>query len=288
MSVPFIMSGEVLTLILKGRSYQVLPDHVSRKLIMEALPTATEDELLELVDFNKAIATYSDGLVEVKDGQVYYDGEVVHGTIAKRIIEFMKNGLPFDPLIKFLKNLMLNPSMQSQQECYDFLDNKSLPITEDGCFLAYKAVRKDFLDKYSGTFFNGVGAVVEMRRSKVDDNRNAGCSQGLHVGALDYVVGYGRLEDNDRIVIVKVNPKDVVSVPTDCSHQKMRTCKYEVVGEYQGELLKPLYTCEFSYENDYDCDNEEELDDEYWGQFDTTYLDDDEEEDDDDYYPDFR
>jgi len=279
MSVPFIMSGEVLTLILKGRSYQVLPDHVSRKLIMEALPTATEDELLELVDVNKAIVAYSDGLVEIKDGQVYYDGEIVHGTIANRIVEFMKNGLPFDPLVKFLKNLMYNPSMQSQQECYDFLDHKNLPITEEGYFLAYKAVRHDFMDKYSGSMNNAVGSIVEMRRAKVNDNRNVGCSQGLHVGALDYVVGYGRIEDNDRIVIVAVNPKDVVSVPTDCGHQKMRVCKYEVVAEYQGELLKPLYSCEFSYENDYDCDDEE-LDDEYWNQFD----DYDEEDDEDDEY----
>jgi hypothetical protein len=281
MSVPFIMSGEVLTLILKGRSYQVLPDHVSRKLIMEALPTATEDELLELVDVNKAIVAYSDGLVEIKDGQVYYDGEIVHGTIAMRIVQFMKNGLPFDPLVKFLKNLMDNPSMQSQQECYDFLDHKNLPITEEGYFLAYKAVRHDFMDKYSGSMNNAVGSIVEMRRAKVNDNRNVGCSQGLHVGALDYVVGYGRIEDNDRIVIVKVNPRDVVSVPTDCGHQKMRVCKYEVVAEYQGELLKPLYSCEFSYENDYDCDDEE-LDDEYWNQFDD-YEEEEEDDEDDEY-----
>jgi hypothetical protein len=59
----------------------------------------------------------------------------------------------------------------------------------------------------------------------------------------------------------------------------MRVCKYEVVAEYQGELLKPLYSCEFSYENDYDCDDEE-LDDEYWNQFD----DYDEEDDEDDEY----
>ena len=284
MSVPFIMSGEVLTLVLKGRSYQVLPDHISRKLIMEVLPTATEDELLELVDVNKAVTAYSDGLVEVRDSQVYYDGSVVHGTIAKRIVEFMKNGLPFDPLVKFLKNLMDNPSMQSQVECYDFLDNKSLPITEDGCFLAYKAVRQNFMDKYSGTMNNSVGSVVEMRRAKVDDNRNVGCSQGLHVGALDYVVGYGSLESNDRIVIVKVNPKDVVSVPTDCSHQKMRVCKYEVVGEYQGELLKPLYSSEFSYEDeDYEDYEEDQYDEEYWSQFDDE--DEDEETENDEWYP---
>lgn len=274
MSVPFIKSGEVLTLILKGGSYQILPDHISRKLIMEALPTATEDDLLKLVNVERAISTYTTGLVEVVNDQVLYEGEVVHGTISTRIVEFMKNGLPFDPLVKFLQNLMKNPSMQSQQECYDFLEHKNLAITEDGCFLAYKAVRKDFKDKYSGNFDNSVGTVVEMPRAKVNDNREVGCSKGLHVGALDYVVGYGRIEQEDRIVIVKVNPQDVVSVPLDCSHQKMRVCKYEVVSEYQGELLKPLYSADFSYEddedeeyNDYEDYEDYEDDEEYWKQF---------------------
>ena len=63
---------------------------------------------------------------------------------------------------------------------------------------------------------------------------------GLHAGALNYVASYGSVESNDRIVIVKINPADVVSVPSDCNCEKLRTCRYEVVGEYQGELLKPL------------------------------------------------
>ena len=54
-------------------------------------------------------------------------------------------------------------------------------------FLAYKAVRKDFKDKWRGVFDNQVGSVCEMPRGKVDDNRSVGCSQGLHAGALNYV-----------------------------------------------------------------------------------------------------
>jgi hypothetical protein len=61
----------------------------------------------------------------------------------------------------------------------------------------------------------------------------------VHVGSLEYVrgfaCGYGT-EGGDRIVIVKVNPADVVSVPYDCQNQKVRTCKYEVLREYTGPL----------------------------------------------------
>ena len=271
MSVPFMWVDGNLTVILKNKAHQVIPDHTNYKLILEALPTATEDELLELVDIEKAVATFSDGQVSIVNGKVMFEGEEVHGSISKRIIEFMSKGLPFQPLVKFLENLMENPSMQSQQELYDFLEHENLPITEDGCFLAYKAVNSDFRDKWKGTFDNKVGQVCEMRRAKVDDNRGRGCSAGLHAGALNYVAEYGNVDAGDNIVIVKINPEDVVSVPSDCNCEKLRTCKYEVVGLYQGELPKPLYKAEFEADSYVDEDEAstvyDEYDDDYWDQF---------------------
>lgn len=279
MSVPFMWVDGNLTVILKNKAHQVLPEHTNYKMILEALPTANEDELLDLVDLEKAVANFSDGLVEVKNGKVLFEGEEVHGSISQRILEFMKKGLPFQPLVNFLNNLMNNPSMQSQKELYDFLEHEHLPITEDGHFLAYKAVREDYMDKYKGVFDNHVGNVCEMRRAKVDDNRRMGCSNGLHAGALNYVASYGSVESNDRIVIVKINPEDVVSVPSDCNCEKLRTCRYEVVGEYQGELLKPLYKSEFG-EDDYHEDEGslyDEYDENYWEKYD----------DDDEYVEDY-
>lgn len=288
MSVPFMFVDGNLTLVLNNKSYQVLPDHLNYKMIIDILPTATEEELLKVVDIQKAVATFSDGLVEIKDGQVTYEGEVVHGSISKRILEFMSKGLPFQPLVNFLNNLMENPSMQSQKELYDFLEHENLAITSDGHFLAYKAVRSDFKDKYRGTFDNSIGNVVTMQRAKVDDNRSRGCSDGLHAGALNYVASYGSVENGDRIVIVKINPRDVVSVPSDCNCEKLRTCRYEVVAEYEGELIKPLYSSDFSYDehNDYDDDDDYNIDDGYWDQFDDDEEDDysEYEDDEDDNY----
>jgi len=281
MAVPFIFVDGNLTVIVKNKAHQVLPDHTNYKMIMEALPTATEEDLLNLLDVDKAVELYSSGNVKVEGNKVLYQGEEVHGSISKRILEFMKNGLPFEPLVKFLENVMQNPSMQSQRELYDFLQHENLPITEDGYFLAYKAVRSDFKDKYRGVFDNSVGNVCEMQRARVDDDRARGCSDGLHAGALSYVASYGSVEAGDNIVIVKINPADVVSVPTDCNCQKLRTCRYEVVGLYEGELERPLYQTtqdsyneyDYGYDDDYDYHNEEDYydedyDDDYWNQFD--------------------
>jgi hypothetical protein len=273
MSVPFMIVDGNLTVVLKNKSYQVLKDHFNYDAIVEALHTADEDAMLKLIDVQSAVADFSDGSVEVKNGVVFYDGEEVHSTITKRLLEFMKSGLPFQPLVNFLKNLMINPSMQSQLELYDFLEHEYLPITEDGYFLAYKAVRiyrgesfvdkqgrtvndGDLVDKYTGkSFRNNIGDTPSMLRYRVDDNRTVGCSAGLHAGSLKYVESYAT--SGDKIVIVKIDPQDVVSVPEGSDCQKVRVSSYYVVGEYQGALDRPLYSEEFSYD-EADPDWEEE------------------------------
>jgi hypothetical protein len=121
------------------------------------------------------------------------------------------------------------------------MQHKDLPLTPDGHFLAYKAVRNDFKDKYSGNFDNSVGNIVEVSRCDVNPDRNTHCGSGLHVGSIDYVLGYGNnchkddngnvytQNDGDQVIVCKVNPRDVVSVPTDSRYQKLRACRYEVV-----------------------------------------------------------
>jgi hypothetical protein len=66
-----------------------------------------------------------------------------------------------------------------------------------------------------------------MARNKVDDNQNNTCSQGLHFCSEGYLKHFG----GARTVIVKINPRDVVSIPNDYNQTKGRACRYEVIGE---------------------------------------------------------
>jgi hypothetical protein len=136
-----------------------------------------------------------------------------------------------NPILRFYERLQKNPSKRSVDQLFPFLDKMNIPITEDGCFLAYKGVRDDYMDQHSGTISNRPGTTVKLPRNLVSDDPKEECHFGLHVGAQGYAVGFG-----SRTVICKVDPENVVCVPYDHSHQKMRVCEYKVIGNYGDSL----------------------------------------------------
>jgi len=236
--IPMIMTGENLTIILNSKQHTIPRSAANFDEVLQAVRDEDIEQLEILVAPAKAIVSYMTGNVSVEDGVVLYKGAPLEGLVVDRIIQFMNDGLPYQPLVSFTDRLMANPSFRAVTELYGFLESKGIPIDEDGFFYAYKAVSDDWTDKHTGTISNHIGAVVTMERNLVDDNREAGCSKGLHAGNLDYVSSFGSY--GDKILIVKIDPADVVSVPTeDC--RKLRCCKYEVISEYVGELSAPLY-----------------------------------------------
>lgn len=153
-------------------------------------------------------------------------------TIVSRIMKMKEQGVSSKPLGNFIANLYSNPSSTAVQELYGFIEACELPITEDGCFIAYKIVKSSYLDIYSGKMDNSVGKVLQMPRNMVDDKRENTCSHGLHFCSKEYLNHYGSSSRNDdRCMLVKINPADVVSIPSDYNNAKGRTWKYEVVGE---------------------------------------------------------
>jgi hypothetical protein len=232
----YIATASGITAVIDGENYTITSDNPSYQQVLEAIGNREAPEnIAELFRTANAIKRYAKGLIEVRDGVLYYEGEEIHNVVVDRILAFMAAHLPVEPLIAFLGRLMANPSRRSIEELYTFLEHKALPITEDGCFLAYKGVRDNYLDCHTGTFDNHPGTINEMPRQKVDDDFRRGCSYGFHVGSLEYATGFG-----SRTVIVKVDPADVVSVPSDCSCQKLRTAKYEVICDYKGAMTDPL------------------------------------------------
>lgn len=229
--------------ILKASSISLFPagaapinldgSHVNFEAVRMAIIEGDMDKAVELASVKTFMKSITGGLVEVSEVGVTYGGQPITGYLASKLTQFFKEGLPVAHYCRFLSNLMSNPSRTSVEELYLFLESADLPVTEDGCFMAYKAVRADFKDKHSGKFDNSPGKVLQMPRNQVDDVRDRTCSYGFHAAAYqyakDFLGGYG-----DRMVAVKINPADVVSVPSDYQNQKLRTCRYEVMFEIAG------------------------------------------------------
>lgn len=183
----------------------------------------------------------ADSKLSIRDGEIYWNGprglERVEGPLTERIVATIRNGMTakaVQPLVRLLTNISRNQYKDLREELYEFLMSGKMPITHDGCFLAYKKVRADFKDIYSGRFDNSPGKLVVMERSeRIDTNRHNTCSHGLHFCARSYLSSYSSCSGN-KIVVVKVNPRHVFAIPTDYDFAKGRASEYYVVGECTG------------------------------------------------------
>ena len=250
---PDPLSG-FITVVLDGERHSINAGNGMFSKALEAYKVNDWDAFIGCVNptirLKSLYASYEG--IEVKDGNLYVFDEPVHSTLATRVLSFLEAGLDCVHLFKFILKLNLNPSKRAVDELYTFLEHRALPITDNGNFLAYKAVREDYTDKYTGKFLNTIDSVLEMPRNKVDDDKNVGCSYGFHAGTVEYAKDFMGREGH--LMIVEINPADVVSIPTDCQFQKLRTSKYKVVGEYEIDLTDPLYASRFETDQDGDVD----------------------------------
>lgn len=262
--LPYNLSDDSITVFWEGKPYTVRNDNANYHPLRKALFEARYEDVGQYLDLKKAVEDFVDGDVEIKDEVVYYKGFRLAGVVVDKLLEMLRSGLQdSSPLVSYIKRLMENPSSNSIEQLYTFLGYKSLPITPEGKVLGYKGVKADF---YSSTgnadtvvlqgttnenhqIFNGVGETIEVQRRCVDDNKDNHCSHGLHIGSFDYADGWSG--EDGKLLLVEFDPQDAVSVPDDCSFQKLRVSKYTVVADLSDckrelndavyEYNKPIY-----------------------------------------------
>lgn len=233
------------------------------------------DEVLRLMSPKQAVQSYIKKVsdrVSFKGNTLLFDNDPVHSSLADTIVRLSSEDGEGDPtkLVKFLENLMTNPSDHSREQLYDWIAPRNITITSDGHFLAYKGVRDDYTSVNSGpgivnnvefsetNLNNSPGNVLEFPRNKVVANSGIGCAVGLHAGTFEYASGFSR----GKVVLVKINPRDVVSVPTDCDAQKLRVCRYEVLEESQVKIDNVLWESDdFILDDDFDYGDDDDWDD---------------------------
>jgi hypothetical protein len=221
--------------------------------ILYALNDGDYDTVLELANPARALAKFysdtGDTVLEVFGSRITINGKNLPEAISNRLMDIFEAGLPLNPIANFLERLYRNPSATSRRELLLFLEGNDLPLTPDGCFMAYKsAVNWDGrteLDDSGRKFAKGdfqsfgtnrqnglptrlrLGDEIRMDRGEVDDCRQNTCSFGYHFASFGYASTFGSW---DALLLMKIDPADVVSIPNDYDNQKGRTCAYTLHG----------------------------------------------------------
>lgn len=206
----------------------------AKEIAIEFLETEelTEEVWEELKSINSIVDSliqWSNDRIQIKGNRVLFDGDYVPSSLEDHMLALFNSGASYalEAWTKFLAKLREASHEDTYNRLHAFLKHNDLSINEEGNVLAWKSVRNDFKDIYSGTIDNSVGTTVVMPRVKVNHNPSQTCSHGLHLAAISYARNFGG--PDSQFLLCEVDVRDIVSVPTDYNGEKIRCCKYKVL-----------------------------------------------------------
>lgn len=220
----FFPSGQSAVWSVNNPNYQKVKD------------LAQKEEWIAVETLYNASRAVLEGRVEVKEDKVVAQTKDKDLTVELpednkfvKLVKLLKDrGIIEDKITKitpFLKKLAENKYIDALIEVYDFCNNGDFEITEEGNLLAYKNVRADLGSIHdNGKTKHVIGEYTEV--DNFDTNRNATCSTGLHFCSRAYLSSYS----GEQTIVVEIDPRDIVSIPTDYSFQKGRCKRYKTVG----------------------------------------------------------
>jgi len=248
-------NGSNITVFVKGQKPLVAHStHPNYEKIVAGV-MAKDESVIELFDVASSVIEKFERISErvtAANGRLYLDGEEINNALATQVIRFYAEGREdYKPLVNFFENVQNNPNEHSRTQLYDWLKARDFTITPDGMIVGYKGVSKlpdgTFQSGFSGDAIvnnipqhgrikQAIGDVVEMPRGSVVHDPSDACNTGLHVGTFRYAQGYA----NGGLLEVHVNPRDVVSVPTDAAGEKVRVCRYTIIGTIGAERTESV------------------------------------------------
>lgn len=250
MSVPYTLTDRSLTVVVDNTPHSIPRSHPNwDKLITALNDNAPEEDISPLLNIAASIATFMDGAIEINERILSYQGKPLDNHLTRRIMQHMNAGMDglAAPLMALLVKTQENPSYRAVQGLYEWLEKSGLPITEDGHIIAYKIVGEDYFDLHSHTFDHSVGNIIEQARNLCDEDPDQTCSRGLHFCSAGYLPHYGTAPGN-RVVIVKIHPRDVIAFPRDYNTAKGRCCRMEVIGEVPRETAADTFGANLVYQ----------------------------------------
>lgn len=231
---PYLITTNSVTLVADTKVLSMVSTHPDFPSVLSHIKKGNWDEAVALLSPREAIREWaSDSDITVSDA-VYYRGKPLDHAVVPHILKMRQEGFDVGPLVHFLEKLLANPSMRSRDQLWRFVQSNAITITPQGDLLLYKKVTRDLWDVHTGsTNRYTLGSTHTMPRHLVDDDPEKTCSHGLHVCSLEYLQHFG----GARLLLVEVDPADVVAVPIDYKDSKLRVCRLTVVKELHDGLV---------------------------------------------------
>lgn len=232
--IPFTITPSSITVLLRGKNWQLDQSHVNffhvrQKLLQfnderDLSHDTIENELEPLINIRAFIAQISTGRVQVNGEAVLFDGKEVRGHIAQRLMQMVRGGRNPRPLMRFLERLDRAPIQDVADQFLRWLEKSNMPLTVDGCFVAYKYVDRNFMDNWTHKIDNSPGALIpRLEVNSINTDRNQTCARsGYHFCSFDYLGG------QKPVMLLKIPPEDVCSFP-ETEEAKGRCLFYEII-----------------------------------------------------------
>lgn len=232
----FILTADGVAGMADNIPFNASNSHPNYHLIIADLKAGSYDRIHSLINTSSQIKQLvssttpdMDGIViDAAAGVVLIDGHELDNAVVGRILRMANEGFDVQPMRKFLANMMLLPKTVADR-VFEWVEAGAMPITSDGCVLAYKRVADNYTSFYDGKTKNDVGSIVKLPRALCDDNQHNTCSAGLHFCSQEYLPQYHG--GQGRVLVLKINPKDIVAIPFEYGISKGRACEYEIVSE---------------------------------------------------------
>jgi hypothetical protein len=139
----------------------------------------------------------------------------------------------------FLKRLgaFITQRGHTVKDVLKFMERGDLPLTDDGCIIAYKVLSSTskvddsplgqgiFVDCHTRKVEQRVGSFVTQSIDLINQDK-AQCGTGLHIARRAYLGNFS----GDIIVMVKIKPEDVIVVPNG-EPDKMRVRGYHILAK---------------------------------------------------------
>lgn len=242
MAIPYhYKSDEEIFFVFDNKPYTYTKSHSDFYTIVAHVQGNNQDDLREIFNRVNDLVVATNGFFKcTENGHVYYNKSLLTDATADLIYDKLKNKTERQAWYNMLDKIAQNPRQDIMHEIILWIEEASLAIFDDGDILAFKKVNDNYTSIHDSRTMNALHTTISLPREQCDDSRKRTCSSGLHFcsyGYLDHFSGSG----NSRVLILKINPRDIVAIPEDYNNQKGRACSYYIWGEI-GEETHSAYS----------------------------------------------